>query len=73
MDIFLRVIAIFVEVVILAGIMYALLAGVRLIIFDLGVGEKYRKIVTLLFGVIGLAVVVFFIGHLTAFYPIMGS
>jgi hypothetical protein len=72
MEIFLRVRAISIEVVILAGIMYSLLRGVMLIIFDLGVGDKYRKMLTLLLGVIGLVSVVFFIAHLTAFYPAIG-
>jgi hypothetical protein len=72
MDIFLRIIAITIEVAILAGIMYALLRGVMLIIFDLGVSDMYKKMVTLLFGVIGVVVVFFFIAHLTAFYPVIG-
>ncbi|MFC1873873.1 hypothetical protein ACFLYX_01065 [Chloroflexota bacterium] len=73
MDIFLRVVAIFVEVVILAGVMYALLTGVKLTALDLGVGERYKRMMTLLLGVVGLIVIVFFIVHLTAFYPMTGS
>lgn len=69
MDIFLRTIAIIVEVVILAVIAYSILSGVRLFALDLGVGAKYNKILTLLMVVVGVIVLFFFISHLTAFYP----
>ncbi len=73
MDILLRVIAIFVELVILAAVMYSLLTAVKLTVLDLGVGEKYKRMMTLLLGVVGLIVVVFFIVHLMAFYPAIGG
>ena len=73
MDIFLRVIAIIIEVGILAGIMYALLKGVKLTLFHLGVGLKYNKVVTMAMLLIGALVVIFFIAHLTAFYPEIGG
>ncbi len=69
MDVLLRAIAIFIEVVILAAIIYALAAGVRLTVFDLGLGPKYKKVVTMALVVAGCIVVVFFIAHLTSFYP----
>lgn len=69
MDILLRAIAIFIEVAILAAVIYCLLAGVRLIVFDLGLGAKYRKVVAGALILVGCLVVVFFIAHLTAFYP----
>lgn len=69
MDVLIRVIAIFIEVVILAAIIYCLLTGARLIIFDLGLGPKYKKVVTMGLVVAGCLVVVFFIAHLTSFYP----
>ena len=69
MDILLRVIAIFIEVLILAAITYALLNGVRLILFDLGLGLKYGKAVAMMLVTVGCILVVFFIAHLTAFYP----
>lgn len=71
MDIFLRVIAIFVEVAILAAIMYVLLTGARLTIFDLGLGERYRKVVAMVLILAGCLVVIFFIAHLTSFYPLI--
>ena len=69
MDIFLRAVAILIEVVILAGVMYALLRGVSLIAFDLGLGVKYKRFITMLLITVGAVAVVFFIAHLTSFYP----
>ena len=69
MDIFLRIVAIFIEVVLLAAIFYSMLNGVRLTVFDMGVGPKYNKMVTAALMLIGVIVVVFFIAHLTTFYP----
>ena len=69
MDIFLRSIAIFLEVVLLAVIAYAVLNGVRLTIFDLGLGAKYRNAIAMLLLTIGAIILIFFIAHLTTFYP----
>ena len=69
MDIFLRVVAIFIEVVILAAIMYVLLTGARLTIFDLGLGAKYKQAVAMVLILAGGLTVIFFIAHLTSFYP----
>ncbi len=69
MDILLRTIAIFIEVAILVSIIYVLLSGVRLTVFDLGLGPKYKKVITMALVLAGCIVVVFFIAHLTLFYP----
>lgn len=69
MDILIRTIAIIIEVAILAGIAYAILNGVKLIAFNLGIGAKYHKAITGAFMIVGVIVVIFFIAHLTAFYP----
>lgn len=69
MDVLLRVVAIFIEVVILAAVIYVLLTGVRLTVFDLGLGLRYKKFVTIALVLAGFIVVVFFIAHLTSFYP----
>ncbi len=69
MDVFLKVIAIFIEVLILASIMYVLLTGVRLTIFDLGLGLRYKKVIAMVLVLAGCMAVVFFIAHLTSFYP----
>ncbi len=71
MDVLLRTVAIFIEVILLAVIFYAMLNGVRLAVFDLGVGPKYNKAVTMALAAAGIIVVVFFIAHLAAFYPAM--
>ena len=69
MDVLLRTIAIIVELVLLAAIIYALFSGVRLAAFDLGIKPKYNKAVTMALLAVGAIVVVFFIAHLTTFYP----
>ena len=69
MDMLLRTIAIIIEVLILAAITYAVLNGVRLAASDLGIGPKYGKAVTLALLAVGFIVVIFFIAHLTTFYP----
>jgi succinate dehydrogenase/fumarate reductase cytochrome b subunit len=69
MDVLLRTIAIIVELVLLTAIIYALFSGVRLAALDLGIKPKYSKAVTMAFLAVGAIVVVFFIAHLTTFYP----
>ncbi len=69
MDTFLIIIAIFIEVVLLTVIIYCLLNGVRLTAFDLGIGPKYNKAVTMALIVAGVLILVFFVAHLTTFYP----
>lgn len=69
MDILLRTIAIIIELVILAAIIYAMLNGARLAVLDLGIKPKYNKAITMALLAVGAIVVVFFIAHLTTFYP----
>ena len=69
MDIFLRTIAIIIEVLILGVIAYAVLNGVRLTAFDLGVKAKYSRPMTMALIAVGVIVLIFFIAHLTTFYP----
>jgi len=69
MDVFLRTIAVIIEVVILAAIIYCLLTGARLTIFDLGMGSRYKKVVIMALVLAGGIAVLFFIAHLTLFYP----
>ena len=69
MDIFLRTIAIIIEVLILAAITYSVLNGVRLTVSDLGIGPKYGRAVIMALLAVGFIVLVFFIAHLTTFYP----
>ena len=69
MDTFLRALAILAEASILAAIIYALLSGVWLTVFDLGLGSKYRKIMAIALVLTGFTAVLFFIAHLISFYP----
>ena len=69
MDILLRSIAIFIEVALLAVIAFCFLQGVKLAVTDLGAGSKYNRALTLVLVVVGAIVVIFFIAHLTTFYP----
>ena len=69
MDIFLRTIAIIIEVLILAVIAYAVLNGVRLTALDLGIKAKYNKAVSMGLIAVGIILLIFFIAHLTTFYP----
>ena len=69
MDILVRTIAIILEVLLLAAITYSVLKGVKLIAFDLGIAPKYSKAITMMLVAVGLLIVVFFISHLTTFYP----
>lgn len=69
MDIVLRSIAIFIEVVLLVVIAYCFLQGMKLAVIDLGAGTKYNRALTLVLVAVGVILVVFFIAHLITFYP----
>jgi len=69
MDIFLRTVAIIIEVLLLGVITYAVLNSARLTIFDLGVRTKYNRVVSMALIAVGIILMVFFIAHLTTFYP----
>lgn len=68
-----RALAVAVEVLILAVVMCSLLWGVRLILFDLLLAPRYKKLITMLLVAVGALSVIFFIGHLTAFYPALSG
>jgi len=69
MDTFLRVIAVLIEVGLLGIVFYSILAGVRLILFDLGIKQQHNKIVTLFLSAAGCLFLVFLFSHLFTFYP----
>jgi hypothetical protein len=69
MDIFLRLTAISIEVILLIAVLGCLLGGVWLTVFDLGVRLKYKKAIAMVLFAVGGIIVVFFITHLIAFYP----
>ncbi len=66
-----RAIAIGIEVIILAAIIFSLLWAVRLVLFDLILTPKYKGIITLLLAAVGTACIFFFIIHLISFYPMI--
>jgi len=69
MDTFLRVIAVLIEVAILGVLFYSIIAGVRLMLFDLGIKQQYNKIVTFFLAAAGSLFLVFLFSHLFTFYP----
>jgi len=69
MDQALRVIAIFLEVMVISGIIYCALNAVRLALFDFGISVKFNRPVIMLLTAAGILLVVFFVNHLTVFYP----
>ena len=69
MDTFLRVIAVLIEVAILGVVFYSIIAGIRLILFDLGIKQQHNKIVTLFLTAVGSLFLVFLFSHLFTFYP----
>ena len=71
MDVFLRVLAIAIVVIILTALLYCLLDAVWLTIFDLGLGSKYKKLKAMALVVVGGLAMVFLIAHLTSFYPML--
>jgi hypothetical protein len=71
MHTFLSIIAILIEVAILGAAFGCMIAGVRLILFDLGIKEVNNKIVTLFLVVAGSLLLVFIFCHLFTFYPMV--
>ncbi len=69
MEAMLRPIAISIEVLLLIAIFYCILAGARLILFDIGITRKYSNIITLMLLAVGAMIIVFLSSHLSAFYP----
>jgi succinate dehydrogenase/fumarate reductase cytochrome b subunit len=69
MEVFLRVIAIILEIVVLSAIVYAILSGVRLGLNDFGAGPKYTKAIVMALAAVGFILLIFFVAHLTVFYP----
>ena len=70
MDVFVRAIAIFLEVLVLAALIYCFLNAVRLIVFDFGIKkEKFNKVLVMGLLAIGGVLVAFFATHLVTLYP----
>ncbi len=73
MDILLRTIAIIIEIGLLSAIIGTIIVGFRLAVFDLGLGQRYSKIITMVMIMAGGLIIVFFIAHLASFYPAIGK
>jgi hypothetical protein len=69
MEPFFRPIAILVELAILMGMIYALFTGGRLVLFDLGLNQKYSSFIKWVLGIMGFLALIFFAAHLITFYP----
>jgi hypothetical protein len=69
MEISFRPVAIFLELAILMGIIYSLFTGVKLVIFDLGLDQKYYLFIKWVLMIMGCLALVFFAAHLITFYP----
>ena len=64
-----RLVAVFAEVVILMAIIYALFSAVMLASLDFGLDQKYKRYIGRVMTIIGGLALIFFLGHLIAFYP----
>ena len=64
-----RVVAIFAEVVVLMAVIYGLFSAMLLAAVDFGLEQKNRKFIGLVLTIIGGLALIFFFGHLIAFYP----
>jgi len=69
MEVLLRTIAILIELSVLIALLYHVLNGVRLMLFDQGVKAKYARIVVMALIAMGGLIVAFLIPHLITFYP----
>jgi hypothetical protein len=58
-----------VEVIVLMGVIYSLLLGVKLSALDFGLEEKYQRFIERVWVIVGSLGLVFFVAHLVAFYP----
>lgn len=69
MDVLLRTIAIIIEVLIIGAVFYHILAGVRILLLEVGMTPKYTRIITLALLAVGTVLGTFFVSHLITFYP----
>jgi hypothetical protein len=69
MESFFRPIAIFVELAILMGMIYALFTGGRLVLLDLGLDPKYSPFIKWVLRIMSILALIFFVAHLITFYP----
>jgi hypothetical protein len=66
---FFRVIALSVEVLILMAVLFSILTGAGLLLFDIGLDLKYNRFIKWTLALVGGLVSAFFVAHLALFYP----
>ena len=64
-----RLVDILVEVVILMAVVYTLFWAVMLASLDFGLEQKYKRYIGRVMTIVGGLALIFFLGHLIAFYP----
>ena len=69
MDTFLRIIAVILELIVIGAIFYHILYGVKIILLDMGMKEKYSRIIDVALFAVGSLAVTFLASHLITFYP----
>lgn len=69
MDAFIRAIAIIIEVLIIGAVFYHILAGVQILLLEVGLTARYSRIITLALLVVGTVLGTFLVSHLVTFYP----
>ena len=69
MVIFLRPIAIVVELAIVMGLIYSLFTGGKFLLFYLCLNPEYSPFVKWVLGIMGFLALIFFTAHLITFYP----
>jgi hypothetical protein len=68
-----RPIAILVELAIFMVMIYALFNGVKLVLLDFGLDQKYYPFMKWVLMIMGCLALVFFAAHLITFYPRLSS
>ena len=69
LKVFLRVVAIAIEVIILIAMIYCFFLGLRLTLSDLGLQPRYERFLKLVLTTLWIFILTFFIEHLILFYP----
>jgi hypothetical protein len=64
-----RVIALSMEILILMAMLFSMLLGVGLLLFDTGLHPKYSRFIRWVLALVGGLVSAFFVAHLALFYP----
>ena len=69
METSLRPFAIFLELILLVGVIYSLFTGMNLALSDLGLDRKYSKFLKTAVILLTFLILFFLVSHLITFYP----